>query len=194
MAYARLIAREAGLSGKQVEQIATAALLHDVGKIYDEYAPLLTKDGTLTPAERKLLQSHPIRSAELVSTISSLRGLVAECVRHHHENYDGSGYPDGFAGERIPIGARVIMIADTLDAMTTDRPYRGALSFDRVAEEIKKYVGRQFDPRLSEIVLSSTTIRRMVCEVAPRPAPHEYPVPVSMQGPPARPARVGVGT
>jgi HD-GYP domain-containing protein (c-di-GMP phosphodiesterase class II) len=194
MAYARVIAKEAGLGSRQVEQIATAALLHDVGKIYEEYAPLLRKEGRLTHDERALLQSHPLRSSELVATISTLRGTVADAVRHHHENYDGTGYPDGFAGERIPIGARIIMIADTLDAMTTDRPYRNALSFDRVVEELKKYVGRQFDPRLSEIVLRSSTIRRMVSDFAPRPAPPEYPLPPSMQGPPARPVRVGVGT
>jgi HD-GYP domain-containing protein (c-di-GMP phosphodiesterase class II) len=160
--YARVIAKEAGLSSRQVDQIATAALLHDVGKIYEEYAPLLRKEGKLSPDEKKLLQSHPVRSAELVATISSLRGVIAEAVRYHHENYDGTGYPDGFAGDRIPVGARVIMIADTLDAMTTDRPYRRALPFDRVIEELRRLSGRQFDPRLAEMVLRSPTIRRMI--------------------------------
>jgi len=160
--YARILAKEAGLSGRQVEQIATAALLHDVGKIYEDYAPLLRKEGKLTPEERRLLQSHPSRSAELVTTISKLQGPVADAVRYHHENFDGSGYPDGLAGENIPIGARVIMLADTLDAMTTDRPYRKALSFERVVEEIRKYSGRQFDPRLADIVIKSAAIRRLV--------------------------------
>jgi len=160
--YARLVAKEAGVSARQVEQIATAALLHDLGKVYEEYAPLLRKEGRLTPEERVLLQTHPVRSAELISTISSLRGPIERAVRHHHENYDGTGYPDGLAGEGIPFGARVIMIADTLDAMTTDRPYRSALSFDRVLEEIRKYSGRQFDPRLVELVVKSTAIRRLV--------------------------------
>jgi HD-GYP domain-containing protein (c-di-GMP phosphodiesterase class II) len=162
MEYARTIAREAGLSSRQVDQIGTAALLHDVGKIYEEYAPLLRKEGKLSPDERKLLQSHPVRSAELVATISTLRGTIAEAVRHHHENYDGTGYPEGFAGEKIPIGARVIMIADTLDAMSTDRPYRRALPFEQILEEIRKYAGRQFDPRLAEIATRSPSIRRMV--------------------------------
>ncbi|HXF95710.1 MAG TPA: HD-GYP domain-containing protein [Gemmatimonadales bacterium] len=166
--YARIIAKEAGLSNRHVEQIATAALLHDVGKIYEEYAPLLRKDGKLTVDEKKLLQSHPVRSAELVATISSLRGTISEAVRHHHENYDGTGYPDGFAGDRIPLGARVIMIADTLDAMTTDRPYRRALPYDRVVEEIRNHAGRQFDPRLAEIVVRSSAIRRMIAEVTTR--------------------------
>jgi HD-GYP domain-containing protein (c-di-GMP phosphodiesterase class II) len=87
---------------------------------------------------------------------------VEEAVRHHHENFDGTGYPDGLAGEAIPIGARVIMIADTLDAMTTDRPYRRALPFERVLEEVRKYSGRQFDPQLAGLVAKSPAIRRLV--------------------------------
>jgi len=160
--YARTLAKEAGIHGKQVEQIATAALLHDVGKVYEEYAPLLRKQGTLTPEERKLLESHPVRSAELLMTITSLRGPVEKSVRHHHENFDGTGYPDGLAGEGIPIGARIIMIADTLDAMTTDRPYRSALPFERVLDEVRRHSGRQFDPQLAELVVRSPAIRRLV--------------------------------
>jgi len=160
--YAKVLAKEAGLSWKHVEQVTTAALLHDVGKIYEEYAPLLRKEGRLTPDERKLLESHPSKSAELVTTISKLRGPIADAVRYHHENFDGSGYPDGMVGESIPIAARIIMLADTLDAMTTNRPYRRALPFERVIDEIRKYSGRQFDPRLSEIVIRSPAIRRLV--------------------------------
>ncbi len=158
--YARIIARDAGLSWSQVEQVSIAALLHDVGKIYEEYAPLLRKEGKLATDEKKLLQTHPIRSAELVATISSFRGAVAEAVRYHHENFDGSGYPDGKSGELIPVGARVIMLADTLDAMTTDRPYRRALTFERVVDEVKKYSGRQFDPHLADVMLKSPLLRK----------------------------------
>jgi HD-GYP domain-containing protein (c-di-GMP phosphodiesterase class II) len=149
-----------------MDQITTAALLHDVGKVYEEYAPLLRKEGKLTVEERKLLESHPVRSAELVGTISNLRGPVEEAVRHHHENYDGTGYPDGLSGEDIPIGARIIMIADTLDAMTTDRPYRKALPFERVIDEIRQHAGRQFDPRLADIVIRSPAIRGLVSQSA----------------------------
>ncbi len=164
--YARLLAKEAGISIKHVEQIATAALLHDVGKTYEEYASLLRKEGKLTPEEQRLLQSHPVRSAELVATISTLRGPIEKAVRYHHENFDGTGYPDGLSGEDIPVGARVIMIADTLDAMTTDRPYRRALPFDRVLEEVRKYSGKQFDPELAEIVLRSPALRRLVAKAS----------------------------
>jgi len=160
--YARIIAREAGLSSRQVEQVSTAALLHDVGKVHSEFASLLQKDGKLTHDETQLLRSHPVRSADLVRTISSLRGAVEAAVRHHHENFDGSGYPGGIAGEQIPIGARVIMIADTLDAMTTDRPYRKALSFERVVEELRRHAGRQFDPQLAEVAITSSAVQRLV--------------------------------
>jgi putative nucleotidyltransferase with HDIG domain len=160
--YARALARESGMSFRQVELVATAALLHDVGKTYSEYAPLLQKEGRLTPEERMLLQTHPVRSAELVGTISTLRGPVEKAVRHHHENFDGSGYPDGLVAEQIPIGARIIMIADTIDAMTTDRPYRRALPFEKVMEEVRKYSGKQFDPHLADLVVKSPTIRRLV--------------------------------
>jgi HD-GYP domain-containing protein (c-di-GMP phosphodiesterase class II) len=160
--YARIIAIESGLSSQEAEEVTTAALLHDVGKVYHEFGTLLQKEGRLTAEEKLLLQSHPIRSAELIATISNLRGRVELDVKHHHENYDGTGYPDGLRGESIPIGSRIIMIADTLDAMTTDRPYRSALSFDRVLDEFRKYSGRQFDPKLAELAIKSHAIRQLV--------------------------------
>lgn len=158
---ARALARAVGLHSKEVEQIESAAVLHDVGKIHEAYAPILRKNGKLTAAERELMRSHPVRSAELVATISSLRGYVERCVRHHHECYDGTGYPDGLAGDEIPVGARIIMIADTADAMTTDRPYRKALSYLEVVAELEKYAGRQFDPWLVEAFKKSQSLRRL---------------------------------
>ena len=156
------IARELGLSSKTVEHTRTAALLHDVGKIHEEYAPLLRREGKLDATEKALMQTHPTRSAELVGTISAFRGAIELAVRHHHENYDGSGYPLGLAGDAIPVGARIIMIADTVDAMTTDRPYRKALSFERVTEELRGYAGKQFDPLLVDVFLRSAAIRALV--------------------------------
>jgi putative nucleotidyltransferase with HDIG domain len=160
--YARQIARELGLNPKHVDQVGTAALLHDVGKIHEDFAPLLRKAGRLTPEERMLMQAHPVRSADLAGTIAEFRGRVQTDIRNHHENYDGTGYPDGLIGEGIPIGARIIMIADTIDAMTTDRPYRKALSLQRALEELAKHSGRQFDPRLVELVSKSPSIRRLL--------------------------------
>ncbi len=160
--YARQIARELGLTPKVVDQIGTAALLHDVGKIYEEFAPLLRKEGRLTPEERMLMQAHPVRSADLAGTIGEFRGRVQGDIRNHHENFDGTGYPDGLSGESIPIGARIIMIADTIDAMTTDRPYRKALTLQRALEELSKHAARQFDPRLVDLVSQSPGIRRLL--------------------------------
>jgi hypothetical protein len=159
---ARFLAMDMGLQLREVDQIATAALLHDVGKIYEEFAPILRKEGRLTQEERQIMHSHPIRSAELVGTISNLRGYVHRCVRHHHENFDGSGYPDGIAGTDIPVGARIILVADTTDAMTTDRPYRKALAYERVVDELEKLSGRQFDPHVVAVFKRCATVRRLV--------------------------------
>ena len=159
---ARHIAKELGLGGRVVEQVATAALLHDVGKIHEDFEPLLKKEGKLDGTERALMQTHPSRSAELVATISAFKGVIEAAVRHHHERFDGSGYPVGLAGVAIPIGARIIMIADTVDAMTTNRPYRSALSFDRVIGELERYAGSQFDPAIVRVVTRSSAVREIV--------------------------------
>jgi HD-GYP domain-containing protein (c-di-GMP phosphodiesterase class II) len=123
---------------------------------------LLRKAGKLTPEERMLMQEHPVRSAELAGTIAEFRGRVQMDIRNHHENYDGTGYPDRLTGEDIPIGARIIMIADTIDAMTTDRPYRKALGLQKTLEELAKHSGDQFDPKLVELVSKSPGIRRLL--------------------------------
>jgi putative nucleotidyltransferase with HDIG domain len=160
--YALTIARELKFSVDELDGIKRAALLHDVGKIYEEFAPLLRKEGKLTAEEMMTMQTHVVRSAQLVATAGKFRGAVESMIRHHHENFDGTGYPDGLAGDKIPIGARIIMIADTIDAMTTDRPYRKAMSLARAIEELEKYAGRQFDPELVTMVAKSGGIRRLL--------------------------------
>ncbi len=119
------------------------------------------------------MRTHVTRSAQLVDTATRLRGSVQAMIRHHHENYDGSGYPDGLAGDDIPMGARIIMIADTIDAMTTDRPYRRAMHLSRAIEELHTFAGRQFDPQLVKLVSKSTSIRRLLGmdRSAPEPSP-----------------------
>jgi hypothetical protein len=163
-ALSRSIAAELGLPEVQVDEIENAALLHDVGKIHAEFAPLLQKEGRLTQEEWEVMKTHAAKSAELVALFTRFKGHVEESVRWHHERWDGRGYPDGIVGEKIPLGARIVMISDTIDAMTTDRPYRKALSFERVIAELQKYSGSQFDPRLVEVAVSSVTIRRLVSE------------------------------
>ncbi len=152
--YSRIIASRVGLSPKAVDEVARAALLHDVGKMDEQYAPLLRKPSRLTRDEELVMQGHAIRSAELVAKVSSLNSLVGP-VRHHHEAWDGTGYPDGLAGERIPLASRIIAFADTIDAMTSERPYRAGLSPEIVRAEIVRCRGTQFDPALTDRVVSS---------------------------------------
>jgi putative nucleotidyltransferase with HDIG domain len=149
-----VIARALGLPQKEIERVSVAALLHDVGKIDERFAAILAKEGRLTPEEWATMKEHPIRSAELVGLLSSLQDIVRP-VRHHHENWDGTGYPDGIAGENIPLASRIIMFADTLDAMTTDRPYRKALSLSEARAEFVEFRGRQFDPFICDRILTS---------------------------------------
>jgi HD-GYP domain-containing protein (c-di-GMP phosphodiesterase class II) len=149
----KIIARTIGLRPAEVERVGVAALLHDVGKIDEAFAPILAKEGRLTPEEWDIMKRHPIRSAELVGLLSSLRDVVP-AVRHHHENWDGTGYPDGIKAEAIPLASRIIMFADTLDAMTSDRPYRKALSVEEARAEFVRFRGRQFDPAICDRILS----------------------------------------
>jgi HD-GYP domain-containing protein (c-di-GMP phosphodiesterase class II) len=158
------------LSPKQIERLTVAALLHDVGKIHEVFAPILSKPGKLTPEERAIMESHPIKGAELVRISSHLRDTV-EPIRHHHEAWDGSGYPDALSGESIPVFARVIAIADTIDAMASDRPYRRGLSAEKIRSEILRMSGIQFDPNMLDVLVACGTIDtvlRLAC------ASHEY--------------------
>lgn len=152
--YAQIIARAIGLPSKQVDRIAIAALLHDVGKIHEIFEPILKKPGKLTPEERATMELHPLKSVELAEKVSELEDVLPS-IRHHHENYDGTGYPDKLVGTNIPLGARIIMFADTIDAMTTDRPYRKAMTEVEVRHELIKMRGRQFDPDICDALLAS---------------------------------------
>lgn len=158
--YSRIIAEEIGLAQREIDRVATAALLHDVGKIHEIFAPILSNPGRLTSEERAIMELHPIKSAELVAKISDLQDIIP-AVRHHHENWDGTGYPDRLAGRDIPLGARIIMFADTIDAMTTDRPYRKALGESEVRSELHKLRGIQFDPFISDKLILSPRFARL---------------------------------
>lgn len=152
-ASAVTIAKALGLKATEVERVQVAALLHDVGKIHEEFARILAKEGRLTPEEWEIMKRHPVRSAELVGLVTTLKDVVPS-VRHHHENWDGTGYPEGKAGESIPLASRIIMFADTLDAITTDRPYRKALEPEEAKSEFIKFRGKQFDPKICDLVIS----------------------------------------
>ena len=155
--YSRMIGQSLSLSAKQVDRLTVAALLHDVGKIHEVFAPILSKPGKLTAEERAIMESHPIKGAELVRISSQLRDTV-DPIRHHHEAWDGSGYPDALAGEAIPIFSRIIAIADTIDAMASDRPYRRGLTSDKIRAEIIRMSGVQFDPVMVGSLLEGGTI------------------------------------
>jgi len=157
---AETISRAMGLNQKLVEEVRLAGLLHDVGKIHEAFAPILRKPGKLTEAEWEIMKTHPALGAELVQTVSHLRKLVPS-VRGHHENWDGTGYPDGLAGEKIPLGARIITVADTIDALTTDRPYRAALGPAEVRAEFVRCRGAQFDPAICDVILSADVWGRL---------------------------------
>lgn len=146
--YARRLCEAQRLSPNVTEKIELAAYLHDLGKINLDLAGIVRKAGKLTEEERRLIRLHPVMSADLANQVSYFKGEIEGIIRHHHENWDGSGYPHGLKGEDIPLGSRIILIADAFDAMTTSRVYRGALDLDLVKEEFRRFAGIQFDPDL----------------------------------------------
>jgi putative nucleotidyltransferase with HDIG domain len=150
-AYTVALAQELGLNAQELKIIERGAFLHDIGKIATPDAILL-KPGRLNPEETVIMREHCARGYEMVRKIPFLRE-AAEIVLAHQECFDGSGYPRGLKGEEIPLGARIFAIADTLDAITSDRPYRKGASFDTAREEIARWSGRQFDPALVKVFL-----------------------------------------
>jgi response regulator RpfG family c-di-GMP phosphodiesterase len=141
-------------------------ILHDVGKIGIPDA-VLAKPGPLSDSERRLLQTHPILGQQMIGQAALLRGHGSEIVRSHHERWDGKGYPDRLARDDIPIGARIFAIADTLDAITSDRPYRPANSWETAMAEIVAQAGAQFDPDLVQLLLErEEVLRRIYYEVS----------------------------
>lgn len=159
---ARMIAEDLDLNSRLVEKVETAGLLHDIGKIESLYAEMIGKKASLTAQERAVIKTHATKGAELLRNLTSFDLHVVAGVRHHHERFDGTGYPDGLTGDQIPIAARIIMLCDAMDAMLSDRPYRSAMSLAQVERELVKCSGTQFDPVLVEVVLSKGTLNRAV--------------------------------
>ena len=151
--YASKIAREMGFTKEFIECVYIAGLLHDVGKIGIRDA-VITKPDKLTEGEYDEIKQHPTIGAKILEPVDFLSD-IAPCVRHHHEWYDGStlGYPDRLSNDTIPLPSRIILVADTVEAMTSDRPYRDALPIDCVVSELNKYSGSQFDPACVEAFL-----------------------------------------
>jgi putative nucleotidyltransferase with HDIG domain len=151
-AFTIAIARAMGLSKDQIAVIARGAFLHDIGKMAIPDA-ILRKPGKLTPEEILIMQEHCYHGYEILKKIPFL-GEAAEIVYAHQERYDGTGYPRGLRGDQIPLGARMFSVADTLDAITSDRPYRPAQSLTAARIEIEKWSGKQFDPEVVRVFLA----------------------------------------
>lgn len=146
-----------------LKQIYWGALLHDIGKIAIPDAILLKQD-KLNDDEWRVMRTHPQRGYDIVAAVPFMQE-AAQIILHHEESYDGKGYPDGLSGENIPWGARLFAVIDTLDAMTNDRPYRIAMSFDAAKDEIAKLAGQQFDPQAVEALLAEERILREMVDM-----------------------------
>lgn len=150
--YTLLLAREAGIEdNKFLIDLERGALLHDIGKIGIPES-ILNKKGPLSPIEKEIIKDHPLLGFKLIEEFAFL-ARAARVVLFHHEQYNGQGYPYGLAGEDIPLEARLFSLADTLDAITSDRPYRAGQSFEEARLEIERHSGSQFDPNLVEVFL-----------------------------------------
>ena len=149
--WAVRVARKLGIPEADLYQLEVAALLHDIGKIGVPDS-ILKKEGKLPDAERALMNKHPEYSWSILRLLPGLEKASLYAL-HHHESFDGAGYPAGLKGEEIPLGARIFSIADTLDAMRSDRPYRPAQPFEAARKEIELWSGRQFDPEIVKVFL-----------------------------------------
>ncbi len=169
-AYTIALAQEMGVGADHLRVIARGAFLHDIGKIATPDSILL-KPGRLDERETAIMREHCARGYEIVCKIPFLRE-ASEIVLSHQESFDGNGYPRGLRGHEIPLGARIFAIADTLDAITSDRPYRKASSFPEAREEIARCSGRQFDPEIVKVFLCMPVerwaeMRAEVCKLTP---------------------------
>jgi len=142
-----------GLDEDQLRRLEFTALLHDVGKIAIP-KEIINKPGRLTDEERAIIETHTIEGEAMLKRVGGLLGEVGRLVRSCHERYDGLGYPDGLVGEAIPIEARIVCCCDAFNAMTTDRPYRKALSLHEAVGELRTHRGTQFDPAVVDCLLA----------------------------------------
>jgi putative two-component system response regulator len=150
--YAREFARILGFPPKEVSLIGIAGMLHDIGKIGIKES-ILQKEGKLTEEEYERVKKHPFIAAVILEPVDELSGII-DTIQYHHERYDGAGYPEGLAGEDIPLGARILAIVDAYDAMTTERPYRHQpLTQEEAVKNLLKGAGTQFDPELVSVFI-----------------------------------------
>ena len=149
--YAAMIARELGVNAREIYEIKRGALMHDIGKVGVSDTVLL-KPGRLTPEERSHIETHPVVGADITEQVN-FEPAITDMVRHHHERYDGTGYPDGQKGEDISLNARILSVADALDAMLSNRPYRKGMEIEKALSLIQEASGTQFDPKVVEALM-----------------------------------------
>jgi putative nucleotidyltransferase with HDIG domain len=157
--FSEMIAKHMGLAKEQVEEVRLTAILHDIGKIGIE-DKVLKKDAPLDKAEWEHMKKHPALGYKILADIPSMK-KISEGMRYHHERPDGNGYPEGLKGEEIPLIARIISVADTFDAMTSNRPYRKGMDYDAAFEEILQHKGKQFDEKVVDAFVKAFTLERM---------------------------------
>jgi diguanylate cyclase (GGDEF)-like protein/putative nucleotidyltransferase with HDIG domain len=167
VALVERVARGLALSGPETNNVKAAALLHDIGKVAipDQ---ILNKDGPLDETQWRIMREHPVIGERILRAIPGM-GAIARIVRHEHERFDGTGYPDGIAGDDIPIGARIILACDAYHAMTSDRPYRQAMPHGEALRELAAGAGTQFDPAVTEVLIGCLYGDRHTGGDAPRP-------------------------
>jgi len=151
MEYSLQIAQKLSLPEEEIKSLKYAAILHDIGKI-GVRGYILNNPNGLTTSEYDQIKKHSIIGENIIQPIELLQP-IRPLIRHHHEWYNGKGYPDGLSGENIPLGARILTVADAYDAMKSDRPYRKALSEEKAIQELKHGSGSQFDPQIIEVFL-----------------------------------------
>jgi HD-GYP domain-containing protein (c-di-GMP phosphodiesterase class II) len=153
MVLAEVVAARLGLDETEIEVVRMGAALHDIGKLAVSQ-DLLGKAGPLSERELAEVRGHPSAGARMVELVKPLRAAVP-AVLHHHERWDGRGYPEGLAGRQIPVAARILAVADTFDAMTSDRAYRRALAPERALAELERCAGTQFDPEIVAVFVQA---------------------------------------
>ncbi|MBP6705205.1 MAG: HD-GYP domain-containing protein, partial [Vicinamibacteria bacterium] len=170
--YTTIVARELGFSEAEIENVHLAGLIHDVGKIGIEDR-ILRKPAALTDDEYEIMKQHPTKGAQILEAVPKLKALAGPGLMHH-ENVDGSGYPDGLKGDEIPLLGRMVSVADAFDAMTTDRPYSKAMTFDAAVARLQFLAGKKFDSQCVEAMVRAvasgdlTSAKARVASVAAR--------------------------
>ncbi len=174
--YSSQVAKEMELSPEDVRRVRLSALLHDVGKIGIDDR-ILRKPTALTEEEFEIMKSHPVKGAAIMEAIPQLKDVIPG-MKHHHERWEGGGYPDGLAGDEIPLQARIVSVADTFDAMTTTRPYQRAMDIRFVFQRLRDLAGNRFDPAVVEALIRSYEKGELV-PIAREEAPPEVPLPLA---------------